>query len=225
MEKKNKPEFKKYYLDRKLEDNFQERWVPALGYEELYEVSNKGRVKSLPREKRALSKFVKYYMTEPLILKQSLTKKRGRIIDTRIQLNFYGKVKMHQVSRLVYFSFNRDADPNDGELVFKKNKIGYDNRLRNLKKGTVSESKAYDPKPEKTKKQIEAAKKNIVIAREKWLEISNTAVKTCKECGEEKDAKEFILGNNRKSKTCNDCQRKRLDNLKKKSKKHELQNS
>lgn len=219
---KKKPEFKKYYLDRKLEDNFQERWVPALGYEELYEVSNKGRVKSLPREKRTLSKFVEYRMTKPLILKQTLTKKRGRIIDTRIQLNFYGKVKMHQVSRLIYFSFNRDADPNDGELVFKKNKIGYDNRLRNLKKGTVKESKAYDPEP--TERVLAAARKNILKAQKRWKEIKDVPIKTCKKCKQEKETKEFPKGRL----TCLKCERIRLDELKertKKKKKNELQSS
>lgn len=167
---KPKPEFKKYYLDRKLENNFQEKWVPCIGYEELYEVSNKGRVKSLPREKRKLSKFVEYYYTKPRILKQTLIKKKGEIKDTRLQLNFYGKVKMHQVSRLVYFSFNRDQDMNDEEWIIKKNKIGYDNRLRNLKKGSRSLSKSLDKKTPATKKQIQAAKKNVLIAQQKRRE-------------------------------------------------------
>ena len=59
-----------------------EEWRDIEGYEGYYQISNKGRVKSLPRKR--MNGKGSYYMTKTRILKHSMTTtgyKKGEVIQ------------------------------------------------------------------------------------------------------------------------------------------------
>lgn len=58
----------KYYLNYDLKDITGELWLPIKGFEGLYEISNLGRVKSLP--KRVNNSITSFHITKEKILKQ-----------------------------------------------------------------------------------------------------------------------------------------------------------
>jgi hypothetical protein len=62
------------YLDLSLQDREGEIWKDICDYEELYQISNHGRVKSLARMK---SNGFGYHLTKERILKQTFDKKGG----------------------------------------------------------------------------------------------------------------------------------------------------
>lgn len=102
--------------------NIHEIWKPIAGYEELYEVSNMGRVKSLKSK---------------VILKPSLTKK-GYL---RVELYKDGKSKKFLVHCLVYRTFNGEIPA--GLQVNHINEVKSDNRLTNLNIMTNQENCEY----------------------------------------------------------------------------------
>lgn len=92
-----------------------EQWKPVVGYEGLYEVSNKGRVLSL-RTNRIMRPWRHYRAG----LRLSLTKDKVS--------------KMNQIHRLVYEAFNGPIP--DGYIVRHLNDNADDNRPENLVVGT-----------------------------------------------------------------------------------------
>ena len=112
-----------YYNELKKE------WVDYRG---LYQVSNFGRVKSLDR-------IVNHNNSKYLTLKGKCLKtfKDGKGY-LQVQLSKDGNYKSHQISRLVYFTFNPDAD-----TKLQVNHIDEDksnNRLDNLNLMTAKEN-------------------------------------------------------------------------------------
>lgn len=102
-----------------------ETWVPAFEYEDAYAVSNQGRVM---RTKRGPH-------THPgLILKPN----RGRRDYQRVGLRDGGPLRLIQLHRLVWQSFNGPIDP--GLQINHINGRGDDNRLENLEVVTASEN-------------------------------------------------------------------------------------
>lgn len=103
----------------------QEVWRDVVGYEGIYQVSDKGRVKSLPRRMRK----------KELIL-TSTSNGTGYMI-----VNLYKdkKRKSHLVHRLVLSAFNPVEDSNNLE-VNHKNFETHDNRLSNLEWCTKQEN-------------------------------------------------------------------------------------
>lgn len=101
----------------------QEIWKPVEGYEGIYEVSNMGNIKSLPRRGRRVG----------MILKPT-DNGAGYAV---VQLRKDGQRKVHLVHRLVLQAFN----PVDAYYeVNHKNFDKYDNKLDNLEWVTPKEN-------------------------------------------------------------------------------------
>jgi hypothetical protein len=109
-----------------------EVWKSILGYEGKYEVSNRGRVRSLPR-------LVKTY--------QGHRKLSARILKPYLMKTGYLEVKLSSPSRyalihsLVLSAFVSPREPK--KVARHLNDIRTDNRLENLAWGTPSEN-AFD---------------------------------------------------------------------------------
>lgn len=95
-----------------------EKWKRAPGYEEFYEVSNRGRIRSLSREK---SNGTGYHVIEGKILRNTLS--RGGYL--RASFSVDGVITKRTVHRLVALAFI----PNPNKLPFVNHKDG--NKLNN----------------------------------------------------------------------------------------------
>jgi hypothetical protein len=71
-----------------------EKWLPVQGYEGRYDVSDHGRVRSLPR--------VVGHQERPGRIMRTEVQPKG---NHRIVLNADGKKRNHQVNRLVWLAF------------------------------------------------------------------------------------------------------------------------
>ena len=78
-----------------------ERWLPVVGYEGLYEASNKGQVRSLPREQEIYRGG--QYVRQGRVLRQ----KQTTHWPPRLAVTLYahGAQKMHQAHSLVLSAF------------------------------------------------------------------------------------------------------------------------
>lgn len=100
-----------------------ERWRPVVGYEGLYEVSDQGRVRSLPR-----------HATSGRVLK--LSHRNGY---ARATLSAAGRVAYPAVHRLVAYAFH--GEPAAGQVLVRHlNGSPSDNRAVNLAWGTHSDN-------------------------------------------------------------------------------------
>ncbi len=105
-------------------------WKPIKGYEGLYEVSNLGQVRSLPRIKRG--KFMKdglpsYYKTKEKLLKQKIAQD-GYV--TVCLCDKVGSMKWCRVHRLVATAFIEN--PDNKEIVHHKDENIKNNCVENL---------------------------------------------------------------------------------------------
>lgn len=111
-----------------------EVWKSVVGYEGLYQVSNKGRVKSLPRAVNA-PQAGGIRMSPGKILKPGNA--HGRWL---VSLSKQGQVKSCWVAHLVAEAF---LGPNtNGSHVLHKNDVATDDRVENLRYGTHQENMA-----------------------------------------------------------------------------------
>lgn len=166
--------YKNIYLD----DLYDEIWVDCYGYDGYYEVSNLGRIKSLPRYVKTKNGGER--LTNEIILKQS-EMKDGRL---RVSMsNEFGK-KTINISKSIYVSFNPAITIKTNECIIHKNKNLRDNRLINLIKDTRKKSKHIDM--DKSKKTIIATPLNLIKAQkvnDKKNDIINNRIeKTCPKC-------------------------------------------
>lgn len=128
-----------------------ENWIPVLGYEGLYEVSNLGRVKSV--ERKSLRCFMGrtpfVYVIPERILKQNIDKYGYHHV---VLYGRDGKPKNSTVHRIVLSSF---TGKNIEDLqVNHKDEIKTNNSIENLEWVTCSENINYGTRNEKVSKRF-----------------------------------------------------------------------
>lgn len=96
-----------------------EKWLPAVGYEGLYEVSNLGRVRTVR------------------VLTQTKSTKTGRPL---LQLWKGGKGRMFSPHQLVLRAFK--GPPDNGQIGLHADGDPWNNRVENLRWGTAKENYA-----------------------------------------------------------------------------------
>ena len=111
----------------------QEHWLPVVGYEGLYEVSDQGRVRSLDRWVRARDNGVR--LAEGRLL-NAATLRSGH---KRVTLSNDTNCKRALVHRLVLEAFVGPA-PEGKPLALHNNDISDDNRIENLRWGSYHDN-------------------------------------------------------------------------------------
>ena len=119
-----------------------EIWASIHGYEGLYEVSNRGRVRSL--------KFGKKKILKPTPNKQGYY---------HVKLSKDSKTKDFRVSRLVAMAFVPNPNPNQWKQVNHKNEVKTDNRASNLEWCDCR----YNIRYSRAKKVVGISKDEIVL--------------------------------------------------------------
>lgn len=108
-------------------NNTDEMWKPIMGYEECYEISNKGNVRSLSRTKKGVRYGKPFeYQAKEIQLKQHADNK-GYL---RVKLYKDGNCETCKVHRLVAQTFLGDITDKEIDHI---NTIKTDNRVENLK--------------------------------------------------------------------------------------------
>lgn len=143
-DKQNKSGYKSYCkscLSKKhneINNLDDETWKPIIGYENYYEVSDKGRVKSL---NRYVNQIYGARIVKSKILSPSLNKKNGYFF---VNLSLLGKIKAHLIHRLVAIAFIPNPEKKS-EVNHVKNEEGVvdkqDNRSCVLEWNTSEENK------------------------------------------------------------------------------------
>lgn len=110
-----------------------ETWKPVLGYEGLYEVSDLGRVRSLPRT--ATRRNGTSYRVRGGMLHPTSSREDGRPSVVLANSGHYLPARVH---RLVFEAFNGPTPP--GYEVDHANGDAADNRLVNLRLATKSQN-------------------------------------------------------------------------------------
>lgn len=137
-----------------------EIWKDVVGYENLYQVSNYGRIKSLDmklvykRHKNTTFRIRKGKILTPAIMKNGYL---------RVEMSKNGVHKLNLVHRIVALSFI--PNPNNYSEINHINCIKSDNRVENLEWVSSSQNKkhAFDNKLYKIEKPIVQIKDGNII--------------------------------------------------------------
>jgi hypothetical protein len=135
------------YQNRFLEDLPDEEWRPVPDYEDFYEVSNAGRIRSVAKYIEFLipGRHMVAYWKHARILSQGLAKKKNSLSNEEVyQLTVTfcvsQKMKTTQVCRVVWNAFGSKLDyEKDGLCVLHKDGDGRNNHFNNLAIGNQSE--------------------------------------------------------------------------------------
>jgi hypothetical protein len=113
-----------HYKNLSLKDIPGEEWRDIEGFEGFYQVSNKGRVKSLERKIIFKNRNGTYRIFPEKILKQFFSGHQV-VVHCCLESRMYNKI----VGRLV---FNAFSILEEGKFVLHKNFVVHDNRIENL---------------------------------------------------------------------------------------------
>jgi hypothetical protein len=141
------------YLNRSLKHLPDEEWRPVPDYEDFYEVSNFGRIRSVAKYIEFLipgRQVVAYWMCAK-ILAQGLAKKKNsfsneEVYQLTVTFCVNQKMKTTQVCRVVWNAFESKLDyKKDGFCVLHKDGDGRNNHFNNLAIGSQSKmaTRAY----------------------------------------------------------------------------------
>lgn len=114
-----------------------EQWRPVVGHERHYEVSNLGRVRSLPRKVQH-GRGGGLRTLQGRILKRYAVKKGHGYIAWHVSLSNEGRVKKHRVAHLVLAAFDRPRLA--GEIARHIDGNPDNDRSENLKWGTPKQN-------------------------------------------------------------------------------------
>ena len=171
------------YKNLSLEDMEDEVWKDIEGYEGLYQVSNKGRVKSLERMcETSKDKSKAQRNVKSKIMVQTLSKKNY----PRVGLSKEGKYMVIVVHRLVAKAFVEN--PMNKKTVDHINTVRTDNRVENLRwltqeeqftKNAISKERMDNVRRENQKKVTEFHKKKVrcVTTGEEFNSIKEASMK------------------------------------------------
>lgn len=124
-----------YYKNKSIESLNDEKWLPIIGYEGYYFVSNLGRIKSVDRT--VVSSFDSERMVKGRVMKLFMDRK-GYI---RVMLCKEGECKNCQVHRLVALTFIKNV--HNKPRVNHKLGVKHDNRVTELEWVTASEDELH----------------------------------------------------------------------------------
>ena len=145
-------------------DKRTEEWRDIQGYEGIYQVSNFGRVKSLPRTVRTGLKYTDKCQLKERILKPCKTK----LGYLSICLNANGKSKTHPIHRLVAWAFPEICGEYfEGAVINHKDENRANNNALNLEWCTQKYNNNYGHHSEKLK---------AIAKRKPVLQIKNGVV-------------------------------------------------
>ena len=169
-----------------------EIWKDIKNYEGYYQVSNLGRIKSLPRNTK--NQYKNGLILKPIIKNDYV----------KIQLKNKYKYKWYFIHRLVAQAFLTDF--NETLQVNHKNGIKNDNRIENLEMVTASENQIHSYRVLKNipsmknhfgKNHVSAVKVNQYDKQNNFIKIWNSIIEASKEL------------NINASCICNNCKKRR----------------
>lgn len=134
----------------------EEIWKPVKGYEELYEVSNTGRVYSIKR-----NIIMEPCITRPSIKWIAKTKSKPSPYFKISLMDNNKKIKHYKIHRLVAEAFLENSE--NKRVVNHLNHITTDNRVQNLEWCTHTENSRYSSQIRKEKK----LKEEMVLKEER----------------------------------------------------------
>lgn len=119
-------------IDPQIPQPASEDWRPILGYEEIYEVSNRGRVRSLDRSVRHKNGVVRRYPSRVLVPIKNVMQKRNGFERSYYVFNLakLGKVTKLLLHRLFAIAFI--PNPLNLPEIDHVNGDSLDNRIENL---------------------------------------------------------------------------------------------
>tara|TARA_R110000782_G_scaffold265875_2_gene359922 strand:+ start:453 stop:1049 length:597 start_codon:yes stop_codon:yes gene_type:complete len=187
-----------YHNKLSLNNLQNEKWIDALGFDGIYEVSNYGRIKSLGRyvNIRNGQRWVKERIRKQCLIYDRMT----------CPLNMYGKKFSINVSAIIFLSWYPNISYNPKtHCVVHKDKVQSNNVLSNLKIDTITNSHKLN------------AKKGLlphleINNKKKSDDYNKLTHKICGKCHIKKKLQLFEYGRNKCRKCKSEAQKERYRN-------------
>ena len=161
-----------------------EEWKEIPGTEGYYQISNYGRVKSMPRlievyipkQQRSITYYTKEKILTVKVLEHWNSIINKPYYDCGVSIRIGGKERRYQIGRLVYHAFIKAIDfETDQLMIMHKDENGLNNYYRNLVAGLRSAvtQRSYNKKRHispfalKSEKEMKQISRRAVISRQK----------------------------------------------------------